>query len=254
MSKIKQYAIGNECPEVFQSAEDTYPKSPLKFWEINQHYKCPVVGMCLTEAEQKQLLKKVGFSIKKKSAFEIHETLVASAESESRLSRRIDSLLNRKFSKEISASFDLDHQDFKRHFKDVFEKGDCLGTIWVAAIRADLPPDIKRKIFGDVHMTMHWSGEQSIKLKQRLARQEKEAVQLNSRLKEILQGRHSLRKENKHLKKSLAEVRSALAAMEKQKFALEGKLAEMNHAHCVADIKRDEHCSNWHAWSLQMVA
>ena len=34
------------------------PHTPLKFWEINDFFKCPVVGMCLTLHEQKQLLKK----------------------------------------------------------------------------------------------------------------------------------------------------------------------------------------------------
>lgn len=29
----------------------------LHFWEIQDNFKCPVVGMCLTHAEQQQLLK-----------------------------------------------------------------------------------------------------------------------------------------------------------------------------------------------------
>jgi hypothetical protein len=61
-----------------------HQKVSLRFWEIDHFFKCPVVGMCLTLSEQKQLLKKSGIPAKKKSPFEIHETLVASLESESR--------------------------------------------------------------------------------------------------------------------------------------------------------------------------
>jgi len=48
-----------------------------RFWEEDQSFKCPVVGMCLSSAEGKQLLKKAGYSFKGKSPFEIHEVLVA---------------------------------------------------------------------------------------------------------------------------------------------------------------------------------
>jgi len=50
--------------------------APLRFWETDHMFSCPVIGTCLTIAEQKQLLKKVGVSIKQKSHFEIHEILV----------------------------------------------------------------------------------------------------------------------------------------------------------------------------------
>ena len=70
---------------------------PLRFWEIDNLFKCPVVGTCLTLSDQKQLLKKSGISSKNKSAFEIHEILVACAETENTLSRRADSMLNRKY-------------------------------------------------------------------------------------------------------------------------------------------------------------
>ena len=79
--------------------EKNDPQQPilLKFWEIENMFKCPVVGMCLTYSEQKQVLKKAGISIKRKNQFEIHERLVASSDDENRLSRKVDNLLRRKF-------------------------------------------------------------------------------------------------------------------------------------------------------------
>lgn len=47
-------------------------KAPLRFWEIPEFFKCPVVGMCMTLTEQKQLLKKTKISVKNTSPFEIH--------------------------------------------------------------------------------------------------------------------------------------------------------------------------------------
>jgi hypothetical protein len=99
MSGTIQYTQNDNEPADANSAKTQQPKIALRFWEIDHFFKCPVVGMCLTLSVQKQLLKKAGISVKNKSPFKIHETLVASAESESRLSRRVDNLLNRKLGK-----------------------------------------------------------------------------------------------------------------------------------------------------------
>jgi len=62
----------------------------LRIWEIQERFKCPVIGWCLDISEQKEVLKKEGISIKEKSNFEIHEIVVDSLENENRVSRRID--------------------------------------------------------------------------------------------------------------------------------------------------------------------
>ena len=64
--------------------------TPLKLWEIEHCYRCPVVGMCLPLADQKQFLKRAGYSFRDKTPFEIHELIVASLEDENRLSRKVE--------------------------------------------------------------------------------------------------------------------------------------------------------------------
>ena len=71
--------------------------SALKFWEIDPFFKCPVVGICLTLSEQKQVLKKAGVSSKGKSPFEIHEILVGCSEKENRVSKQVGRMANRKY-------------------------------------------------------------------------------------------------------------------------------------------------------------
>lgn len=214
-------------------------KSWLKFWEIDHFFKCPVVGMCLTLSEQKQLLKKSGIPTKKKSPFEIHETLVASSESESRLSRRVDNLLNRKFGKETTLLLELENEAFKMHFKAAFEAGDCKGVTWAAAVNPTLSPELKREIFGDIHMTMHWSGEQRIKLKQQIARQCKEIGDLRESFNIASQSRRALQKENEHLRQAQEQLRTTLAAVEREKARLEEALASADSRYRYAEIERE---------------
>lgn len=92
----------NHTPEALPPLPPKQEKA-YRFWEIEHFYRCPIIGMCLTAAEQRQLLKKCGYDLKGKSPYDIHELLVAGAESENRLSRKIERLLQRKYAHRISA-------------------------------------------------------------------------------------------------------------------------------------------------------
>lgn len=126
----------------------------LKFWEIDKSFKCPVVGLCLTASEQKQLLKKTGL-LKNKSPYEIHEILVSCAESENFLSQKVDRLLNHKFGDRVAALHRLSEQELMRGWQAAFEAGHYCAELWAAVSRPDLSAASGREIFGAVHMAMH---------------------------------------------------------------------------------------------------
>lgn len=132
----------------------------LKIWEIDKFFKCPIVGACLTYTEQKHLLKKVGICIKNKSPYDIHEILVASCDTENRLSQKFENKLNQKFGKKSSILFEMDQKTFMEHWQNCFEAGDYHEVLWMAASRPDLTIENRREIFGMVHMGMHWNNEQ----------------------------------------------------------------------------------------------
>lgn len=90
-----------------------------RFWEIDCHFKCPVVGMCLALTEQKQLLKKTGIAAKRKGPFEIHEILVGHSETENPLSRKMDSFLSSKYGREAKALEGLGEDDFLEHWRSI---------------------------------------------------------------------------------------------------------------------------------------
>ncbi len=239
MSSTIQSLQNENKPSDTNLTTSRHRKVSLKFWEIDHFFKCPVVGMCLTLSEQKQLLKKSGIPAAKKSPFEIHETLVASSESENRLSRRIDNLLNRKFGKETLLLLGLDNEAFKEHFKAAFEAGNCMGVTWAAAINPDLSPELKRQIFGDIHMAMHWSGVQRIRLKQQLDRQYNEIEDLRESFSIASQRRRALQKENEHLRQAQEKLRTALVAIEREKASLEEALASADSRYRYAEIERE---------------
>ncbi len=214
-------------------------RTPLRFWEIDRFFKCPVVGMCLTLSEQMQLLKKTGFQIKNKRPYEIHETLVASSENETRLSRRADNLLNRKLGKAATFLLGLDHEEFMAHCKAAFNDGDCIGALWAAATHPELPIALKGEIFGEVHMIMHWNGEQGEKLKRKLAREQKKLVDMCQDMKEAVRARRLLQKENERLKRNQADLEAKIASAEREKTEREEALAGLERRNRIVELEQE---------------
>jgi hypothetical protein len=78
--------------------------------------------------------------------------VVESLGQENRLSRRIDSWLNRKYQKEVKEFSSLRQEEFIKHWNASLKKGEVESILWVAVTKADLSTEAKRSIFGDVHV------------------------------------------------------------------------------------------------------
>lgn len=200
----------------------TVPEQPARrrFWEIDGHFRCPVVGLCLALTEQKRLLKKVGISPKRKGSFEIHETLVGQSDTENPLSRRMDSFLSRKFSNEVKALQGLGENEFLEHWRSSFRTGEFKVVLWAAATRTDLSSAAKREVFGDVHMEMHDTAERVARLKRVLAFEQSMRREAAERLKNHAGQRSTLQRENAVLQIAVRKLTVKLLEAEKEKTSL----------------------------------
>ena len=218
---LKSHEISGIAPRD-TACGGSVPDRPARrrFWEIDCHFRCPVVGLCLTLTEQKQLLKKAGISAKRKGPFEIHEILVGHSETDNPLSRRMDSFLSTKFGREAKAPQVLGENDFLEYWRSCFKTGDIKAVFWVAAIRTDLSVAARREIFGDVHMEMHDTAERVARLKRLLAFEQAVRQKAAERYKNEAGQRSVLQRENADLEKALRELTIRLSAAEKEKTAL----------------------------------
>lgn len=218
----------NPCPCCHKTDQHTMIKENLTpprlhFWQMESIFRCPVVGMCLSLSEQKQVLKKCGLSVKKKSAFDIHELLVASAEKAGPVSRRVDNLLNRKYRNRLDELNDREPQLFLNQFRAAFEQGDCDAATWAAATHPSLPMDKKIDIFGEIHMAMHWSGEQAITLKKKLKLKQEEVENLRESLTSENRLRRSFQKDNIHLNNKIQSLIQELDRLKKEQINPKGR-------------------------------
>ena len=49
----------------------------MHIWEIETHYKCPVVGAILSADKHRNILKKCGYDVKNMKAYEYHQQIMA---------------------------------------------------------------------------------------------------------------------------------------------------------------------------------
>ncbi|SHL51000.1 hypothetical protein SAMN02745216_05282 [Desulfatibacillum alkenivorans DSM 16219] len=188
-------------------------REPRRLWETDKIFRCPLMGMCLTVPEQKQVLKKAGISPKGKTLYEIHEILIGSCENQNRLSRKIENLLNRKFLKEADPLRDLDEKAFMDHWESAFRTGSYEAVLWAAATRQVLSAKNMAHIFGAAHMDMHQTAQNAAQLAKRLSAVEDQLAGVRKLHRDEVKKSKSLAKENAELtQKCLAlesEVKSA---------------------------------------------
>jgi hypothetical protein len=211
----------------------------LKLWEIDLSFRCPVIGMCLTLSEQKHMLKKAGFSLKNKSPYDIHEILVAGAESENRLSQKVDRLLNHKYGRRAEALHHLAEQDFLCCWKDAFETGQYLTEFWAAVSRRDLSVTSKKEIFGAIHMAMHANADQTARATRRLALLESKAVEQGGKIKGLNLSRRTLAKEYGALTRRLAELKNRLACAEQENGRLRSEPPDRTMSHRALALEQE---------------
>lgn len=188
-------------------------KAPrMKFWEIPDFLSCPVVGQCLTIAEQRQAMKRTNMQVKKLSPHELHEVLVSCSNEENRLSIRVDALLERKFGREAEALLRLSPGEFMVRYRAAFKEGDYAAALWAAAVYPGLPQDAQREVFGLVHMAMHFSGDERMKMVRKINAQEKKMDEMAEKTRAAAGVRRTLQKENGRLKRTVSDLEVKLAA------------------------------------------
>lgn len=197
----------------------------LRLWEMDSSLKCPIIGMCLSLPEQRQLLKKAGIALKSDSAFELHETLVSRSGDENTLSRRVDRFLHQKYGRKGVEPGSLGAKEIMAHWKAAFREGRFPGALWAAACNPGLSRGQRREIHGDIHMAMHLSAQQADEMRRDMAELRRRVEDLQGRMVEGAEARRALQDENARLTRWQREREKDTTAAREEKARLEEELS-----------------------------
>jgi hypothetical protein len=176
--------------------------------------------------EQRQVLKRTKLPAKKMTRHKLHEILVTCANEESYLSTRVDTLLQRKFGRESDPLLRLDKDAFMTRYREAFKAGDYCAALWAAAVHPSLPDESRQEAFGEVHMAMHFSGDERMKMMRKISMLEKKNAAMDVRTREAVGRRRTLQKENEKLKRTVAGLEAKVAAADRDKASLASDLSK----------------------------
>ena len=208
--------------EAFSPGE-TFLPDKNSFAAVDPVFKCPLIGMCLSRVEQCQLVRKSIQDPKKLSPFEMHEYLVSAAEINPVLARGIQRKLTQKYEREAVLLRKLDDASFRTQWKKAFASGQYKAFIWAVATHETLSSEVKRLVYGDIHMAMHGAAEEQLLAASRITELLRKQVQQARRLKQASEYKSEVQKSLLALQGRCQSLQQALATVRNERDEIQQK-------------------------------
>ena len=136
------------------------PRRRLKLWEIEHGYHCSIVGTCLTPATARQILRRARVEVEGGAEdYRLHSLLVSEATRSGVIGRLINKTLDDSFAgsiRRVAATFGEALQGAL--WDELCAKGEVAAGYWAFLSHSHVAPDLRVRIFGEVHMLSHFMG------------------------------------------------------------------------------------------------
>ena len=196
----------------------------LNIWEIEQNFKCPVVGAMLSVEKHKSILKKCGYLVNQMKPYEYHSTIMGCLGDENAVSVKVNNFVRHQARRIMVEIADLAEKGEREKFRGVWKKCAAQGQIgpamYAVVAHEDADIELLRDIHGEVHMLAHANMTEVFDIRKKLksaddtlGREKRKVSEKHARIKELVQQRKSdaqaiddLRAENRALQARVAEL------------------------------------------------
>jgi hypothetical protein len=159
------------------------PPRRAKLWEFNTNLHCSIIGTCLSTAELRQLLKKVGLAPPDSTHHDLHGAAVSLAARHDKSSKLLNKALDERHRIAIHQFAKArTENEVRALWCDSVKRGEIPGAYWAALTHAATTRDLIRDAFGEVHMLSHLVGSANRADIRRLCQLEQENAELRARL------------------------------------------------------------------------
>ena len=185
------------------------PPRRTKLWEFNTNLHCSIIGTCLSTAELRQLLKKVGLAPQDSTDHDLHGAAVSLAGRHDKASKLLNKALDERHRIAIHQFARINTEEAVRSlWRDFAKRGEIPGAYWAALTHPATTRAIISEAFGDVHMLSHLVGAANRADVRRLCQLEQENAELHARLDKQ---QYALREAVVARDATIQELRRALA-------------------------------------------
>lgn len=226
------WAGGQGLPFIEEGAAGLAPTTPtetpsprLRLGEMDPHLHCSVIGTCLSTAELRKLMARC-LDVADLSDLDVHHEAVRQASLSPEVSRLLHKALDRRHEASVQRLAKArDAQALQALWQQALDSGEVPGAYWAVLTHRRTTPELRQRVFGDVHMLSHLVGaanradirrlvaleRENTELRERADRQQERAAE---RIAELVTerdaehcGRLAAQASNTHLEQHLQSVR-----------------------------------------------
>lgn len=140
-------------------AQPAEPTRRTKLWDISGNLHCSIIGTCLSAAELRQVLRKLGLAPPGSTDHELHKVAVTLAGRHDKAAKVLNKALDARHRLAVSR-FDRAHTDgeVRSLWQQAMQCGEVPGAYWATLTHPATSHDLMRDVFGEVHMLSHLVG------------------------------------------------------------------------------------------------
>lgn len=205
------------------TAPDATPFTPPasrrdRLWELSPNLHCSIIGTCLTTADLRSLMAKLGIAASAGvSEHDLHAQAVSRAARKEEGGKLLHKLLDRRHERDIQRLARATNADALRAlWRASLERGDIPGAYWAVLTHPLTDRGLVKEAFGEVHMLSHLLGRSVRADLRRLAELEAEArvrldtiAALEARVTDLTRARVAAERHGEDLERDLRDARAA---------------------------------------------
>jgi len=203
----------------------------MDIWEVEPHFKCPVVGAILSVEKHKTILKKCGYDVKRLKPYEYHQQVMAKLTEQNNVSVKVNNFIRNQAKKQMLEISRLQEKEVRKLWESSCARGNIGSMMYAIIAWKDTNLDLLQDVYGQIHMQSHANMTQIFHIRQQLTRADenlsrikKKLAKKNEAIKTHVEERKSdakkislLQDDNRHLKKKVAELERRLLPWNRQK-------------------------------------
>lgn len=218
----------------------------MNIWEIEPHFRCPVVGAMLSVEKHKTILKKCGYDVKKMKPYEYHQQIMAKLVDENNVSVKVNNFIKSRARKQMLNIAGKSEAEIRKQWDRQKQTGDVGPMMFAIVSYGDVGIELLHDVYGEVHMLAHANMTQIFDVRNRLtktedllSREKQKNCQKAEEIKKIIKirktaskGLAALEAENLQLKNQLKVLDADLVQKDqfsKTMYYLEEKNSELEH-------------------------
>ena len=140
----------------------------LAIWEVEPHFKCPVVGALLSVNKHKSVLKKCGYDISGLKPYEYHQVIMSNLHEENDISKKINSFVRSQARKWMLKIADMSEEEIRTLWEKNVESGNVGPLMYAIVSHEGISMDLLQDVYGEVHMKAHANMTGIFKVSQQL--------------------------------------------------------------------------------------